>query len=65
MEELKRKAAILPDDPLERALFFLVQKDSLIAEKTRLEGLLAEIIKKLELINEIGKKIGEISSLLN
>lgn len=64
MAELERKATILPDDPLERARFMLAQKDSLTAEKERLEGLLTAVKEKLELIEKIDQTIGQLNNLM-
>jgi hypothetical protein len=64
MVEHEKKASILPEDPLERARYLLGQKDGLKAEKERLEGQIAAVHAKLELIEKIAHAIGQLGALL-
>lgn len=64
MDDLQKKAVILPEDPLERARFLVAQKDALIAEKQKIEAMLAEVNGKLERVEKIVQAIDHLSKLM-
>lgn len=64
MQEIEKRAAILPEDPFERARFILSREELLLNEKMTLEVRLDEIRASLEKIENLKRLMGQMSTLL-